>query len=95
MTRPASRIELQIGELVLHGVAERDSGAVRQAFVHELTRLLSENGVPEMLGATPGSPVPLDVLHGGAFEAPPGAPPERLGEHAARAVYLGMGGVGS
>ena len=42
-------IELEIDELVLHGVAPTDRVAVGEAVQHELTRLLTERGVPPSL----------------------------------------------
>jgi hypothetical protein len=56
MTRPA-RIELHVGELVLHGFAPGDRYRIADAVQSELTRLLGERGLPEPL------------LHGGHFTA--------------------------
>lgn len=84
----ASRVELQIGELVLHGVSPRDGEAVATAFTQELTRLLSEQGVPATLAALAGEAA---FVEAGALDARPGMAPELLGAQAALAVYAGLG----
>ncbi|MCC2668856.1 MAG: hypothetical protein K0Q72_1327 [Armatimonadetes bacterium] len=93
MIRPA-QIELQIDELVLHGVAERDGEAVGDAFTRELTRLLTEHGVPEALGGETGGSLQVTALDG-VLDAAPGIAPDQLGARAARSVFAGMGGTGS
>jgi hypothetical protein len=86
---PASRIELQIGELVLHGVAPRDRQAVADAFAGELTRLLTERGVPEELGEDGGQVESVDATMAGSTT---GLGPGHLGTRIAAAVYAGLGG---
>jgi hypothetical protein len=87
----ASRVELHVEELILHGVAPRDQDAVAHAFSHELTRLLTEQGIPEDLSSgIEGQHVPF--LDAGMLDARPGTAPTLLGTRAARLVYAGMGG---
>jgi len=88
----ASRVELQIGELVLHGVEARDREAVAEAFTRELTRLLSENGVPEALSPTGGESQQVDSLDASLFPGSMGLSPGHLGTRVALAVYTGLGG---
>ena len=48
-TLPPSRIELEIDELVLHGIAPGERFALAAALESELTRLLGERGIPGTL----------------------------------------------
>jgi hypothetical protein len=76
-----SRIELEIGELVLDGVPRAHRDVVAAAFARELTRLLRERGdvAPE-----PGPPPPLPATTG----------PRALGRAIARSVHEGLCGGG-
>jgi len=76
-----SRIELEIGELVLDGVPRTDRDIVAAAFTRELTRLLHERGdfAPE-----PVAPPPLPSTTG----------PRALGRAIARSVHEGLCGGG-
>lgn len=89
-TAPAPTVQIQIGELVLHGLDHvRSSGArydLGAAVERELTRLLAEQGVP------PGLDQARIVarLSGGSFEVAPGSSPATLGLQIAQAVYRGF-----
>lgn len=87
----ASRVELQIGELVLDGVAPRDRDAVAEAFTRELTRLLSEQGVPEAFRPA-GDGVQVESL-AALLQPSEGLSPGHFGTRVAAAVYAGMGGT--
>jgi hypothetical protein len=88
----ASRVELQIGELVLDGVAPRDRDAVAEAFTRELTRLLSEQGVPEAFGPD-GDGAQVEALDAALLQPSAGLSPGHFGTRVAAAVYAGMGGT--
>lgn len=76
-------IAIHIDELLLSGFAPGARGRIAAALVAELTRLLSEEGVPPALlhSAT------VDDIDGGAFRLDPGARPETLGNRIAGAIY--------
>lgn len=89
--RPA--IELEIGQLVLDGVAPSDRHRVAAAVEHELGRLLAERGLPAGLGdGEPGSAVALRGVDGGSFEHRPGMAPRLVGARVAEGIYRGLGG---
>lgn len=79
------RIEIQIDELVLHGVAPAERHAVAAALQRELEGLVSRHGVdallsrPEGLGQQSAAPITLA----------PGARPAQLGAQIARTVHRG------
>lgn len=81
-------IDLHIEELVLDGFAPGDRHRIGAAVERELSRLLTERGVPASWAG--GGEVPS--LDGGTFEAKPGARPERVGAQIAGAVFRGMKG---
>lgn len=81
------RIALHIDELVLHGVPAAHRQRVGEALRQELTRLLSEGGLPTSLSA--GGAVPR--LEAGSVTVRPGAAPEAMGSQVAQAVYSGLG----
>ena len=81
-----ARIELEIGELILHGVPAHRSAAVAAALTGELTRLLTERGLPPKL-AISGEWAGLDGLELSANDA---RTPEALGIRAAQSIYEGM-----
>lgn len=85
--RPSVRVE--IGELALEGFGHLDADRVSAAFQRELTRLVTERGVPL---AVDGDRV-VDLL-GGLPELPATTSPYRLGEALARAVHAGLTGHG-
>ncbi|MBV9790678.1 MAG: hypothetical protein JOZ51_20965 [Chloroflexi bacterium] len=89
-TPTASAVQIQIGELVLHGLDQvRSSGArydLGAAVERELARLLAEHGIPPGLDQA-GI---VARLSGGSFEVAPGSSPDTLGLQIAQAVYQGF-----
>jgi hypothetical protein len=87
---PAPRIKLHIDHLVLPGLSPSGRNRAGEAFTRELTRLLTEEGVPAALAG--GARIPR--LDGGTLTLPPGTAPEDIGVQAARATYtrLSQGG---
>ncbi|MBZ4400711.1 hypothetical protein OWM54_07380 [Myxococcus sp. MISCRS1] len=84
MTTPR-HICLHIDELVLHGVPASHREQVGEAVRVELTRLLTERGLPQGLsGAVPR-------VDAGAIHTRPHAAPQSLGVQVAQAVYAGLG----
>lgn len=60
------RVEIRIGELVLHGIADGQRGAVGEAVQRELARIAAEGGFAR--GEAPAiSPIrlPIDLPPGG------------------------------
>ncbi len=82
----APDVHFHIEELILHGLPGVNRAAVGVAVQQELTRLLTERGVPPSLAA--GGHVP--TLDGGTFTVPPGARPGAIGTRIAQAVYGGL-----
>jgi hypothetical protein len=80
------RIEVEIEELVLHGFDPRDRHSIGKAVRSELSRLLTEGGVPSSLGHAGNVP----HLDGGSFGVRRGTTPKAVGSQVARAVYGGM-----
>ncbi|MDX2216071.1 MAG: hypothetical protein SFY66_22590 [Oculatellaceae cyanobacterium bins.114] len=81
-------VELQIEEIVLRDFVGGDRHQIRAAIQQELTRLLTEQGIPPSLMAE-GSIARLD---GGSFDVAPDATPEVIGTQIARSIYGGVGG---
>ncbi len=81
-----SRVEVMIDELVLHGFAPGDRYAIAEALEQELTRLLSEQGVPQtfMQGGE------VERLDGGSFPVTAAAKGTSVGEYAAQTLYGGL-----
>ena len=79
-----ARVELQIDELVLHGLDAGDGFAVARGIEHELTRLLMERGSPAL---QPGGDVPR--IDAGTIDLLPEAP-RAFGGRVAEAVYGSM-----
>ncbi|MBD2303343.1 hypothetical protein [Nostoc sp. FACHB-190] len=80
-------IELQIEELVLHGFAQKDRGRIQQAIEQELTRLLTEQGIPASLSRSHE----IQQLQSGSFNVKAGMGVEAIGSQVAQAIYGGMG----
>lgn len=80
------RIDLHIEELALEGFSSADRHSIGVAVEYELTRLLTERGLPAGLKAG-GEIARLD---GGSFEVKPGERAERVGQQVAGAVYRGF-----
>jgi hypothetical protein len=79
-------IELNIEELVLHGLSPGDRHRIGEAVEQELTRLLADRGVPQSLERG-GEIASVD---GGAIEVATGSRAEAIGAQVARAVYGGL-----
>lgn len=84
---PAS-VRLHIEEVVLHGFDPRGRYSVGDAVQHELTRLLTEHGLPTALFEARGA----EQLDAGTFDSARDARPHALGAQVARAVYGGLKG---
>jgi hypothetical protein len=78
-------VRVHVEELVLHGFAPGDRRRIGDAVLHELTRLLTEQGVPPQL-ARAGETERLDA---DSFALAPGAGARAVGVRTARAVYGG------
>ena len=84
----AAEIELHIEELVLDGFAPADRYRIGDMIERELSRLLSEGGVPPSRIANPGQA----HLDAGAFNVASVSTPEQIGAQVAQAVYGGLKG---
>ena len=76
------RLDLHIGELVLHGVDPGDRERLAADIERELVRLLDQGGLPAAL-ASGGSL----HLEGAALSLPAGSPPAELGAAIAHEVH--------
>ena len=85
-TVPPGRIDLHIEELVFHGFAPGDRRQIGEVIERELTRLVSEQGLPGRLseGGT------IDRLDGGVFKMSPQAEADEVGMKVAQAIYGGL-----
>jgi hypothetical protein len=79
-------IELEIDELVLHGVPEADGLAVGDAMTRELAALLAARGVPDTLTRHTSTA----TKDGGAIELRRGAQSRVLAQQVAAAVYRSL-----
>lgn len=79
-------VELHIDELVLNGFAPADRYRIGAAVQSELTRLITELGVPSAI-AHEGEMAQLD---GGTLQIEPGSRAEMIGVHLAQAIYGGL-----
>jgi hypothetical protein len=77
---------LHIEEVVLHGFNPRERYTVGDSVQQELTRLITERGVPSSLIA----PRTSEQLDAGIFHASSNLRPHTLGAQVARAVYGGL-----
>lgn len=84
---PPPSISLHIDELVLHGLAAGKSHRIGEALEHELTRLLSEQGLPPAFSQEE----PTAHLDRGAFEIGPDSTPETIAAQLANAIHGGSG----
>jgi hypothetical protein len=78
-------VRVHVEELVLQGFAPGDRHAIGEAVQQELTRLLTEQGVPPAL-ARGGETGRIDA---GSFSLPRGARARAVGVEVARAVHRG------
>ena len=76
-------IELDIDELVIHGLTVQDPDQLKSVVSAELARLLAKQGLPPAL--TQGGVLPS--LSGGAVTIRPGTPERSVGSQIANAVY--------
>lgn len=79
-------IHLHIDELVLHGFAPGDRYRIAEAVQVELSRMLTEGGVPPDL--TNGSSA--DRVDAGSFDVRVGAKPEAVGAGIAQTMVGGL-----
>lgn len=80
-------IELHIEELVLHGFAHKDQARIQRAIEQELTRLLTQQGIPNLLSQSNE----IHRLNGGSFNVKAGMGVDAIGSQVAQAIYGGMG----
>jgi len=76
------RLDLHIGELVLHGVEPADRERLASDIERELARLLDHGGLPAALAA--GGTIRLE---GASLVLPAGSPPAELGAAIAREAH--------
>lgn len=81
-----NNIELQIEELILHGMGGSDRYLIGEAIQQELTRLLREKGLPPSL-AQGGE---IARINAGEFEMKSGAKPQAIGIQIAQKIYGGL-----
>jgi hypothetical protein len=79
-------MQLRIDELVLHGFPASARHGISEATRQELTRLLTERGVPEVMN----EPVATARVDAGSFRMAKGAGPNAIGALVADAVYGGL-----
>jgi hypothetical protein len=79
-------VKVHIEELVLHGFAPGDRHRIASAVESELTRLMSEGGLP----LWQQNPPPLERIAGGTFQVKAGAKPQTAGTEIARAVFRSL-----
>jgi hypothetical protein len=79
-------VTIRIDELVLRGVRPGDRHRVAGAITAELTRLLTERGVPSGLARTAS----LDRIAGNPVRVPPRSSPRLLGQRLAGALYSSL-----
>lgn len=81
-----NNIDLHIDKLVLHGFSPHDRHRIGGAVERQLTRILSEQGIPSSL------PHGREHSHldGGKFNAVPNAKAEVIGSQVAQSVYKSM-----
>ncbi|MEM6398648.1 MAG: hypothetical protein AAF757_00225 [Cyanobacteria bacterium P01_D01_bin.116] len=79
-------LELYIEKLVLDGVAVGSRRRITKVVEQELTRLLTEQGVPN--GLQQGAQIPH--VDGGVFQVAENAKPEVIGVQVAQSIYGGL-----
>lgn len=84
----ATEIELHIEELVLDGFNAADRYRIGDMIERELSRLLSESGVPPSLVANHNQA----HIDAGALNVASVSTPEHIGAQVAQAVYGGLKG---
>jgi hypothetical protein len=84
-------IDLRIDRLVLAGLPAGERFRIAEAMNQELTRILSEQGLPSILRDSTDH----DRLDAGSISLERGASGETMGSLIARAVYRGIDNTGS
>jgi len=79
-------IEINIDELVLHGFSPGDRYRIGEAVELELTRLISEQGIPSSLSRGGEQ----TRMNGGTFNMSPNSRAELVGTQVAQSVYKGF-----
>lgn len=80
-------IDLHIDALILHGFAPGDRPLIAQALQQELTRLLTEQGVPSSLTHS----IEVPHLQGANVQAASGLSPRAIGTQVAQSIYTSLG----
>lgn len=80
------KVEIHIDELVLQGFSPQGRYAIAVAVESELTRLMTENGIPSSFLA--GGHIPS--LNAGRFDMQHAAKGETVGNNIANSVYKGF-----
>jgi hypothetical protein len=84
ITEPAhGAIDIEINSLVLNGFHASDRYRISAAFEGELTRLIQEEGLPEIRQAD----LNLTSLDAGNVQVSAGASPAKIGAQIARSLY--------
>ena len=78
-------VDLHIEELVLHGFSPGDRHAIAEGLQGELTRLLTDQGLPRGLAAGASR----ETLDAAPFAVTTGSRPEVIGAQVAHSVYEG------
>lgn len=81
------KVDLHIEELVLHGFSPGDRYRIGQAVELELTRLITEQGIPSSLSRDGD----LARINGGTINVSPNSRAEVIGGRVAQSVYGGFG----
>jgi len=76
-------VDIRIDELVLHGFPHGDRYRIARGIEKELTRLISEDGIPAAFTRNADRP----VLDAGPIDIESGTRPDVVGSRVARAVY--------
>jgi hypothetical protein len=80
-------VDLDIDELILHGVPAAAGDSVGAAVRQELARLLAQAGVPPSLGRAGAA----SEIRARAIDVQPGTPPRLLGQQLAASIYQSLG----
>jgi hypothetical protein len=80
-----TNVELRIEELLLDGFIPHDRFRIGQAIEFELTRLITENGVPKAWSVNQK----IMNLDAGSIQIAQNSTPISIGTHIAQAVYRG------
>ncbi len=78
-------IEIEIGELVLHGFAPGDCKSIGEAVQRELTRLLAERGLASM-----NRTIEIARVNGGTFDVRSSSKATTVGAQIAQSIFQGL-----